>query len=254
MKKIILSLLLSLSSVVCSLEPVILLFGPPGSGKGTFSQLAKEQGYNHLSAGDVIRDEITNKTPFGLKVEEIVKRGEYVDPVIFCQMMKEKITSLCAEGNPLIVDGFGRTSEDMQVLVDTISSLQLADSTLVLFFDAEDAICKERISGRLVCNDCHHVYNTKHTPFHAGDSCLNCGVGVLQERINDTLQVINKRMADYRNSIEKSYKISLDFFPAIFFNSGQESAVCLNFYKELLTQIKDHEGDTKTFVTKFDQK
>jgi adenylate kinase len=253
MKKIIISLLLSLSSVAFSLEPIILLFGPPGSGKGTFSQLAKEQGYNHLSAGDLIRDEITKKTPFGLEVEEIVKRGDYVDPVIFCRKMKDEITVLSAEGKPLIIDGFGRTSDDMKVLTDTIFELQLNDDTLVLFFDAEDAICKERISGRLVCNDCHHVYSTKNQAFQVGDLCLSCGTGVLQERINDTLQVINKRMADYRSNIEKNYKISLDFFPGIFFNSGQESAVCMKFYQEILTQIKDHEGDAKTFITKFDQ-
>lgn len=254
MKKIIISLLLCLSSAVFSLEPVILLFGPPGSGKGTFSQLAKEKGYNHLSAGDMIRDEITKKTPFGLEVEEIVRRGGYVDPVVLSQMIKERIAILSAGGKPLIIDGYARTLDDMEVLVDTISKLQLYDNTLVLFFDAEDHICKERISGRLVCNDCHHVYSTKNGAFLAGDPCLNCGTGVLEERINDTIQVINKRMVDYRNSIEKSYRTSLDFFPAIFFNSGQESDVCVKFYKELLTQIKDHEGDAKTFVTKFDKK
>ncbi|MBS0626642.1 MAG: nucleoside monophosphate kinase [Verrucomicrobia bacterium] len=254
MKKIIISLLLSLSSIAFSLEPIILLFGPPGSGKGTFSQLAKEKGYNHLSAGDLIRDEITKKTPFGLEVEEIVKRGDYVDPVVFCRKMKDQITVLSAEGKPLIIDGFGRTLNDMKVLVDTIFELQLNDDTLVLFFDAEDGICKERISGRLVCNDCHHVYSTKDQAFQVGDLCLSCGTGVLQERINDTLQVINKRMEDYRSNSEKNYKKSLDFFPGVFFDSGQESSVCIKFYQEILNQIKDHQGNAKTFVAKFDQK
>ena len=61
MKKIYLLFILFLSTSLVSLEPVILLFGSPGSGKGTFSQMAKEKGYHHLSAGDIIRDEIAQK-------------------------------------------------------------------------------------------------------------------------------------------------------------------------------------------------
>ena len=234
--------------MLSSFEPVILLLGPPGSGKGTFSQLAKEKGYLHLSAGDFIRDEITNKTPFGLIVEDIVKKGNYVDQTLFAQMMKEKIIALSSEGKPLIIDGYGRVPEDVQFLANTLSDLQLTDRTFVLFFDADDTICKERISGRIICNNCHHVYSTKNTSLHIGDFCLNCIKGILEERINDTPFVIEKRMLEYRKNIEKSYRTSFNFFPVLFFNSGQESLICKQFYQTLLTQIKNHEGDSKSFI------
>lgn len=248
----ILILILCFSKSLVALEPVIFLFGPPGCGKGTFSQMAKEKGYNHLSTGDLIRHEIALKTPFGVMIEDLVKRGDYVDRVLLAQIMKEKIADFSSKQTPFIVDGYGRNPEDIQVLVDATKELNLEDRTLVLFFDADDLICKERISGRMVCNQCDQVYNIKTTSLQLQDHCEKCKTGVLEERINDSLAVIEKRMLEYRRSIEKSYRLSLPFFPALFFNSGQEREVCFAFYENLLRQIKAHQGNSKTFVEVFD--
>jgi adenylate kinase len=248
MKKTIFSLFLVIHSFLLSIEPVILLFGPPGSGKGTFAQLAKGKGYNHLSAGDMIRDEIIKKTPYGTMVEEIVKRGDYVDRELLCKMINQKITEFTLEGKPFIIDGIGRSSEDMQSLFNILSELELSDRTLVLFLDADDNLCKERMSGRLVCNDCHFVYSSKYSRHYPRDACPNCQEGLLEERINDTALVIEKRIGYYREVIESNYKKSLEFFPAIFFNSGQDHSVCVEFYDALLAKLKAYEGELKDFV------
>ena len=237
-----------INSFLFSIEPVILLFGPPGSGKGTFGQFAKGKGYNHLSAGDMIRDEIIKKTPYGLIVEAIVKRGDYVDRELLCQMINQKITELALEGKPFIIDGIGRSSEDMQALFSIMAELKLNDRTLVVFLDADDKVCQERMSSRLICNDCHFVYSSKCLRYCAGDLCPNCKEDFLEKRMNDTASVIEKRISYYREVIESNYKKSLEIFPAIFFNSGQESSECLKFYERLLEKLKNYEGDLIDFV------
>ena len=191
------------------------------------------------------------KTPYGLMVEDIVKRGDYVDPHLFGQMVKEKITQMSLEKKPFIIDGFGRTLNDMQLLADTLEELKLSSLTFVLLFNAEDEICAKRISGRLVCTDCHQVYNTKNSVVQVGDTCQKCQRGTLQERMNDTYAVIQKRLVQYREKIEPVYKTSLKIFPHILFDSGQESSICLEFYERLLFDLSAHEGTLSNFTERF---
>ncbi len=85
---------------------------PPGSGKETFGQFAKERCYLHLSAGDPVRQEIAEKTAFRFQIEETVKRGDFVDSKVLMELIREKIIAMKASENPFIIDGFGRTKED----------------------------------------------------------------------------------------------------------------------------------------------
>lgn len=92
----------------------IVLFGPPGAGKGTHANLLAEK-YNmlHLSTGDMLRTEVAAKTPLGQRIQDIMERGDLVGDDLVCRLM-EQATSNARQG--LIIDGFPRTVAQAQVL------------------------------------------------------------------------------------------------------------------------------------------
>ncbi|MBN1388138.1 MAG: adenylate kinase [Bacteroidales bacterium] len=98
-----------------------LIFGPPGSGKGTQSvKLASEFNLIHLSTGDMLREEVAAKTELGKKVEGIMQRGELVPDEVVIQMIAERIDSN-PDANGFIFDGFPRTVDQARALDETLT-------------------------------------------------------------------------------------------------------------------------------------
>ena len=92
MSKYIFIFILIFTKTVLALEPIIILVGPPGSGKGTFSQFLSDTfNYHHISAGDMIRKEIEDKTELGQKISKTVEQGNYIDQKIMRSLIKNKI-------------------------------------------------------------------------------------------------------------------------------------------------------------------
>lgn len=216
-------------------QEVILLFGPPGSGKGTFSQVAKERGYAHIGAGDLIRLEIQKQTEIGRTIEELVNRGEYIDPAITFQLVKNHVVEYLATGQPFIIDGYGRSFDDAARLRDLLK--QINANVRVLFLDASNATCLERISHRLICSNCPMIYN-QNMGYEANNLCPHCNEGHLQERLNDTQSVTEKRLKFYRESIYPAYFTFVDEFPTVSYTSESDLDVCLSFYNSLLDEWK----------------
>ncbi len=187
-------------------EQVIILIGPPGSGKGTFSQQLKHHhGYNHISAGDLVRNEIIKKTPIGLEIEEIVKKGNYISNETMHSLIEAAILKCAAEKKPFIIDGFPRKEESHQFLLNLLKNLNLVESTVAILIDADDHVCEERILNRQVCVDCNQVYNTVTAPSKIQNECDLCH-GALIKRINDTPEVIKKRIKEYREKNSELHK------------------------------------------------
>jgi adenylate kinase len=122
-------------------ERRIVLFGPPGSGKGTqAARLTNEICACHISTGDMLRREMTQGTEVGLKAKEIMNRGDLVPDDVVINMIQKKIRSKdCAKG--VVFDGFPRTVEQAQRLdemlefnhkkIDKVFSFELDEKTLV---------------------------------------------------------------------------------------------------------------------------
>ena len=100
----------------------IILFGPPGAGKGTQSQkIAKKFNLHQVSTGDLLRNEIKNKSDIGNKIEQIISQGDFVSDDIVNKLLKKFITSSLYR-NRIIFDGYPRNitqAESLEIMLNS---------------------------------------------------------------------------------------------------------------------------------------
>ena len=119
----------------------IVIFGPPGSGKGTQSDRLKEKyGLVHLSTGDILRNAMANKTPLGVKAQEYMEKGELVpDEDVIGMLMKVLDENM--ESNGFIFDGFPRTERQALFLKENLEQRHtMIHGLLTLDVDREELI------------------------------------------------------------------------------------------------------------------
>ena len=132
----------------------LILFGPPGSGKGTQAELlVKKHGFLHISTGDMFRAELKNETPLGLEARKYLDRGDLVPDEVTIAMLRKRV-----EENPdvtgYIFDGFPRTDPQAAALNDLMQSLNTQINALILLDVSEDEVVRRimdrgRTSGRV---------------------------------------------------------------------------------------------------------
>ena len=174
----------------------IILLGPPGAGKGTQAKrLEQTRGMIQLSTGDMLRSAREAGTPVGLRVREVMDRGELVSDAIVSALIGEHLDSARDKG--AIFDGYPRTqlqAEALELLLDE-RGRQL-DHVIELVVDEEALV--ERITGRFTCASCGAGYHDKfHLPKVEG-SCDVCGGHEFTRRPDDNEQTVRTRMAEYR--------------------------------------------------------
>lgn len=184
-----------------SAHEAILLMGPPGSGKGTFSQFLKASGYGHISAGDSIREEILSGSALGQKLKSIVEKGDYIDPDTLFLLVEKKIRAFCHQKIPVIIDGYGKSQEDWLRLNVFLEELGL--KRRIILFDAPEKVCLNRVLERLVCTDCGFI-TAKKFGMSEGMICPKCQMHKLGPRMNDDLGVTLKRLKTYHEQIKPS--------------------------------------------------
>ena len=125
---------------------IIILFGPPGAGKGTQAEtLVEKYDLKQLSTGNMLRDAISEGSELGIKAKTIMDRGELVSDDIILSMIREKIQD--SEGKGFIFDGFPRNLEQARALDDMLDKLKL-NLDLVIEIVVEDEILINRIEQR----------------------------------------------------------------------------------------------------------
>jgi len=173
----------------------LIMFGAPGSGKGTHSEkLAQFYGVPHISTGDVLRENVAAETKLGRIVKEYVKKGEYVPDVTMNHIVKSRLSSDdCKSG--FILDGYPRTMAQIKALENILEKLGLSlDAVINLQVSEEEMV--RRLSSRRVCLNCQTIYNTiTHPPKDKG-VCDVCGGPVVQ-RNDDKPEVIRNRLKIY---------------------------------------------------------
>lgn len=174
----------------------IILFGPPGVGKGTQAKLLSEE-FNipHISTGDVLRAAVKNQTPLGIKAKQYMDAGNLVPDDIMIDLIREILTSPWAKRG-FILDGFPRTVAQAQALDEMFKELGIElDGVISLRVEHEEVI--RRLSGRRMCKTCGRIYSLQQLEV-LGDSprCQDCG-GELFQREDDKPETVRHRLEVY---------------------------------------------------------
>jgi adenylate kinase len=126
----------------------LILFGPPGSGKGTQAEkLAEHFNLLHISTGDLFRSEMKNETPLGLEAKKYIEKGELVPDEVTIGMLSNKLDENAGKVRGFIFDGFPRTQPQAEAL-DKLLELKETAISLVLALDVPEEEIVERIKGR----------------------------------------------------------------------------------------------------------
>lgn len=181
---------------------IIIIFGPPGSGKGTRSPfLSAAFGIPQLSTGDILRDAARSGSDLGKSLEEVMKSGALVEDQLVVDLVKERIQAAdCEKG--FILDGFPRTLEQAR-LIDT--ALYPEAVTAVVALDVQDEVLVERICGRWIHRSSGRSYHVKFNPpkslgdqIPSKETMLDDETGEsLEQRADDTLDALKARLETY---------------------------------------------------------
>lgn len=173
----------------------IILLGPPGAGKGTQARhLVDTRGMVQLSTGDMLRDAKSSGSEMGLKVAEVMARGDLVTDDIVIGLIREKLSSANAGG--FIFDGFPRTLGQAVALDALLKECgQSLDSVIEMKVD--DVALVARITGRSTCASCGEVYHDITKPQPADGKCVNCGGTEFSRRADDNAESLRQRLMEY---------------------------------------------------------
>ena len=168
-----------------------IIFGAPGSGKGTYaSRLQTKLGIDVIAMGDIFRELMKQDSELGRKVKVYVEKGLLVPDEIVIEVLKQRLNKI-PKGKGFILDGYPRTLEQAKIL-DAITKIDA-----ILLLDVPDWIIIERLSSRRICRNCGTVYNVRFLKPKVEGICDKCG-GPLYQRSDDNPEVIKKRLQVYQ--------------------------------------------------------
>ena len=187
----------------------ILMLGAQGTGKGTVGgMLSKEMQIPTISTGDIFRKNIEEKTPLGLEVESIIKKGDLVSDEITAKLVENRLKEDDCK-NGAILDGFPRNISQAEIL-DKILEESGNKIDLVINLTTPQNELIERMTNRIICtnSECKAIYNLKLHPPKVEGICDKCG-SILKQREDDLdVEAIKNRL----NIYEEKTKPLVDFY------------------------------------------
>ncbi|KAJ9448179.1 Adenylate kinase 1 [Diplonema papillatum] len=227
-------------------KPAKLLFlGAPGVGKGTYAtRLAADTGYEHVSTGNILRQEVADGTDIGRAAKDSMDRGELVPSSIVDEMVKAKLLSYLASEKGFILDGYPRNLDQAKTVAAYI------DVDLVVNLVQPFNVIIDKISGRRSCARCGHGYNLSTVNLggitmepllpKVDGICDNCsGPLEMVQRDDDKLEIVRRRLELYTEvtkPIEEFYKDRLHIFEVLG-STKKYYPLFLEFLKDRVTTI-----------------
>ena len=176
----------------------LVLLGAPGAGKGTLAQeLCQDLHLKHISVGDILRDNMKNKTELGEKASQYIANGQLAPDDLIVELIKIRLSETDCK-NGYVLDGYPRTIKQAEELdkIDTITN--------VINIDVDNAVIVDRIVNRLVCSQCGAIYNRR---WGNAEVCPKCD-GSFKVRNDDKEEIVLTRLAVY----DKETKPLLDYY------------------------------------------
>lgn len=178
----------------------LILFGPPGAGKGTQAKkMVDLYGIPQISTGDILRANVREGTELGLAAKAYMDKGELVPDDVLIGIIKNRLKEPdCEKG--FILDGYPRTrpqADALTILLDEINK----PIDVVLNLEVPDDELVERISGRLMCSKCGASYQRTFNPPKKEDVCDICG-GELFQRADDREKAVMNRLDVYKKQTQ----------------------------------------------------
>ena len=185
----------------------LVLLGPPGAGKGTLAHLLKERfGVVHISTGDILREEMKNKTSLGQEVKKYIESGDLVPDRIVTRLIEQKFLSDHRIQAGYLLDGFPRTKQQAEDLDKILNKIH-QPLDCALYMRSTLPVIIHRLTGRLVCKNCGALFHLiNKAPFKKG-ICDICG-GELYQRPDDKEETIKIRLKVYL----KNTKPIIDYY------------------------------------------
>jgi adenylate kinase len=181
---------------------VLILLGPPGSGKGTQAAMLHDKfQLPHISTGDLLREHIRKGTELGQKAQVYIDKGQLVPDSLIMDLLFDRVSQKdCVKG--YILDGFPRTLPQAESLQNRLKGRV---TPIIINLDLKDSDVIERLSKRVTCEKCGTPYHLTYSPPKAEGTCDKCG-GHLVQRSDDTKEVISKRLKVYHEQTEPLIK------------------------------------------------
>lgn len=178
----------------------IVLFGPPGAGKGTQAQLLSDE-FNipHISTGDILRENVKKGTVLGKKAKTYMDKGELVPDKILIDIIKDRLQKPDTRKG-FLLDGFPRTIPQAEALDNILDDLNKRLDA-VINIDVGEAELIRRLSGRRICRSCGASYHLVFNPPKASGVCNVCG-GELYQRADDMEEAIKNRLKVYKKQTQ----------------------------------------------------
>lgn len=179
----------------------IVLFGPPGAGKGTqAAAICSMASVPHIATGDIFRKNLREGTPLGQLAKGYMAKGGLVPDEVVCDLVTDRLSEPDAAGGALL-DGFPRTVAQAELLgrwlsahgrrLDAVINLVVADEVLV-----------RRLSGRRTCRGCGASYHVDHNPPRVEGVCDVCGAAEVVQRDDDREETVLARIRTYHRDTE----------------------------------------------------
>lgn len=182
----------------------IIFIAPPAAGKGTQSELLiSKYGYEHISTGDLLRNEIKSGSDLGKELDSMMKSGSLISDEIVNRLLINALSNIT---KPFILDGYPRTISQALKLDEILASLNKSVD-VVVYLDVEEELAMKRATGRLSCKSCNRIYHKYFSKPKVEGICDDCGSSLIS-RADDTPDTFKVRYDTYMSNT----KPLLDFY------------------------------------------